>query len=410
MAQRSRTGSWHLAMALAAIAVTAAGAQQSDEPPPKLTAPAILPAATINGPHYTVDPPVKAEGYLYEFTLTSDFGPFTANGRSQLATRIEEIRAIAALQDVSKSEVFLKSAGGAIVNIGKGAASAVTNPTETAKGIGAGVKRFGVNLGRASKRAVTSEGGADTGESGAESAASSVLGVSSAMRRWAQKVGADPYTTNITLREALKSIAEVDAAGSIVTKVVVPVPQVIGAVATVGDLVWSKDPEELRKLNEQRAAGLGVSKNSSDAFFRNGWYTLTLQTRFVAALDAVKTPGAADYLETATAADTESEAHFFVESAEMLRLFHTKHGVERLLPDSRAVVAASKGRAALLAPLDYVRATRASMEVLEEIAARSRKELAATRLELVLTGRATERAKKEAKAIGWSVAESQPAR
>jgi len=73
-------------------------------------------------------------------------------------------------------------------------------------------------LRRASKRAVDKEGGADTGQSGATTAADTVLGVSGAMREWARKVKADPYTTNTVLRDALKSIAKVDTAGSIVTR------------------------------------------------------------------------------------------------------------------------------------------------------------------------------------------------
>ena len=115
-----------------------AGNGQDDEAVPAARAASILAATERSGPHFCVDDRVTVSGYFYEFRLTSDYGPFTAVGRSQLATRIDEIRAIAALQEVSKSEVFLASAGGAVVDIGKGAASAVTDPVATAKGVGAG--------------------------------------------------------------------------------------------------------------------------------------------------------------------------------------------------------------------------------------------------------------------------------
>jgi len=384
----------------------AAGNGQNDEPVPAVRAASILAAPERSGAHFSVDEPVTVSGYFYEFHLTSDYGPFTAVGRSQLATRIDEIRAIAALQDVSKSQVFLASAGGAVVDIGKGAASAVTDPVATAKGIGTGIKRFGVNLGRASKRAVDKEGGADTGQSGATTAADTVLGVSSAMREWARKVKADPYTTNTVLRDALKSIAKVDTAGSIVTKVVVPIPAVVGTTAAVGDLVWSKDPEALRKLNEERVRGLGASEKVASAFFRNGWYTLTLQTRIVAALDAVKKPGCADYLESAAAADNEREALFFVESAEMLQRHHAKAPVDKLLTDSRAIVAAAGSSATLLAPLDVVRSTAAVRTALGEIAARARKELGASTLVLGISGTVSDRARQDATRIGWTVRHS----
>jgi hypothetical protein len=390
--------------------VAAIAAQSADEPPPAFRASFLLPASLLTGQHHQVAETVETETYLHEFTLTSDFGPFTAVGLAQLDTRIDEIRALAALDHVSKTEVFLEAAGGAVVNVGKGAASAVVDPVGTAKGIGAGIKRFGVNLGRASKRAMTTEGGADTGESTAEGAANVVFGVSSAMRRWAQKVGADPYTTNLVLRDALKSIAQVDAAGSIATKIVVPIPAVVGTTATVGDLVWSKDPEELRKLNETRARGFGVPDQAAAAFFRNGWFTLTMQTRLIAALDAVKRPGSADYIVAASAADTEPEAHFFVESAEMLKAFHARRPVDRLLTDSRAIVGLVEGGAVALVPADYFRSTRDSMDTITEIGGRARQELGARRLELQLTGRASARAVQDARNLGWTIAELSPRR
>jgi hypothetical protein len=250
---------------------------------------------------------------------------------------------------------------------------------------------------------VDKEGGADTGESGGTTAAQTVLGVSGAMREWARKVKADPYTTNLVLRNALKSIAEVDAAGSIVTKIAVPIPSVVGTTATVGDLVWSKDPEALRKLNEERVRALGTPEKTASAFFRNGWYTLTLQTRIVAALDAVKRPGCADYLASAAAADNEREALFFVESAEMLQRYHAQVPVDRLLADSRAIVASARDGAVLLAPLDFVRSTGAGRKVLGEIATRARRELGASSLALQITGTLSDRARQDAQAAGWTI-------
>jgi hypothetical protein len=397
-------------MGMAVLPAAIGTAQTEDEPAPVFRASDVLSPSVLSGPHHTVADPVETEGYLHEFSLTSDFGPFTAVGRSQLAVRINEIRALAALDEVSKSEVFLKAAGGAVVNVGKGAASAVVDPVGTAKGFGGGVKRFGVNLGRATKRAVTTDGGAPSGESAPEGAANTVLGVSSAMRRWARKVGADPYTTNLVLRAALRDIARVDAAGSIATKIVVPIPMIVGTAATVGDLVWSMDPEALRKLNEQRVRTLGVAADAAAAFFRNGWFTLTLQTRLVAALDAVGKPGCGDYVVTASAADNEQEVLFFVESAEMLQSLHARSPVDRLLADSRALVAAAGDRTVALLPLDYVHSTRAAMDHLAEIGTRARQELGARRLELQLTGRASDRAKQDAGALGWAITESVPAR
>ena len=148
--------------------------------------------------------------------------------------------------------------------------------------------------------------------------------MNSAMRKWAQKVGVDPYTTNPVLVKALEDIAKVDVSGGIATKVVVPIPMVVSTTASVGDLVWSKDPEELRKLNEQRARDLGVADDVAKKLFTSGHFTLTLQTRLIAALHAVKVQGCSDYVLSAVDSKTERQALFTVESAEMLQKLHAK--------------------------------------------------------------------------------------
>ena len=190
----------------------------------------------------------------------------------------------------------------------------------------------------------------------AESTANNVLGVNNAMRQWAKKVGADPYTTNPVLKSALESVAKVEVAGGIATKVVVPIPMVVSKTADVGDLVWGRDPEELRKLNEGRVKELGTSADGAKAFFRNKAYTLTLETRIIGALHAVRVPGAGAYLETAAEAADEREALFFVESAEMLRDLHKASPVTAVLDDVRALVARLRsGEAVALLPFDWLR-------------------------------------------------------
>ena len=95
---------------------------------------------------------MKTEGYLHVFDITTNWGPLEAEGETMLLMRLHEVGAIAELDKVSKSEVFLKAAGTSVLNVGKGVASVVKDPGATAKGMGEGVKRFGTNLGRKTKR------------------------------------------------------------------------------------------------------------------------------------------------------------------------------------------------------------------------------------------------------------------
>jgi len=378
-------------------------AQPADEPPPRLTASAVLDPAVRQGPHHRVDEDIATEGYFHRFGVTSTFGPFEAIGRSQLAVRLHEIQALAALQDVSKTEVFLAAAGQSVVRIGQSAAAVVTDPVASAKNLGDGIKRFGVNLGRRTQRAVASASDDGAPAPAGGGAAGSILGVTSAARRWAQKVGVDPYTTNPVLRQALTDIAKVDAAGSIATKVVVPVPQLVGMTSTVGGLVWGSDPEEVRKVNEQRLRELSVPKPAVAALSANSWFTLTYQTRLIAALHAVAVAGVADYVQSAAGASSEREALFFVESAEMLQQRHGKRPVTGVLADSRAMVAAGGDAIEILLPLDWIGMTAATQSALQDIGRRAPGELGPGRLVIVTTGRVSTRAQREIASAGWVI-------
>jgi hypothetical protein len=383
----------------------------------------LLPAAMQKGARFQVKEEVSTAGYFFLFGITSDFGNMEAEGLSLLRTRLSEVDALARLDETSKTQVFLSAAGNSVLNVGKGVANVVVDPGGTVKGMGAGIKRFGTNLGRKTKRAaddVTTkdekpEQGADK-SAGAKAAdagedvAMSALGVNKAMRRWAQKLQVDPYTSNKVLRKALADIGKIDSAGGIAAKVVVPVPMVVSATASVGNLVWGKDPEELLKLNEQRVAELGTEKNAAAAFNRNKSFTLGYRTRFIAALYDVKVKGCGGYVDTAEEAASERQVVFFTESAEMLQRFHKTEPIEEMLGDSRAVVARTKdGRAVALVAIDYLSWTDASEKAVKEINARAKAELKATKLELRLSGRASDRAREELKALGWTVLEKQTA-
>jgi hypothetical protein len=381
-----------------------------DEPDPVLTADALVDPAQLTGPHHRIEPAVRTPGPYHVFTVTSTFGTFEAVGRRQLAVRLQEIAALAALDDVNRAGVVARAAGEQLVKVGTGVVSAVSDPVDTAKGIGSGVKRLGVNLARRTKRAyerVTDDDRKkdDDGNAGdaAADAGKRLIGVNAARRKWAQRVNADPYTSNPVLREALETIAGYDVAGRIATGFVVPIPPLVSTTAKVGDLVWGRDPEALRKLNEARARELRATDDGFGAFFRNRHFTLTMQTRLVAALHAVRVPGLGDYLESAAEAEDEREALFFVESAEMLQMRHAETPVSAVLPESRALVARLAGGGAVaLLPLDWVRRSDATTAEFKDLAARARPALGATTLRLEVSGTVTPAAAQALAGVGWT--------
>ena len=93
---------------------TVAHAQAPFETPPVLPATELAPPYLLQGPTFTVDPQVPIVGMLGHFTMRADVGTFEAHGREMLRIRVGEIRAIAQLDQMSKSDVFLQAAANAV--------------------------------------------------------------------------------------------------------------------------------------------------------------------------------------------------------------------------------------------------------------------------------------------------------
>ena len=186
--------------------------------------------------------------------------------------------------------------------------------------------------------------------------------------------------------------------------------------------ITGQDGAYLSKLlleKEYRLVGL-VARRSSDMLWRlkelgvpdapakrlslNSAMTLSYETRLIAALYAVKVPGGDDRVVAAADSRHEREALFHVESAELLQKLHARTPFTALLEDSLATVAVTaNGQAFVLLPVDWLRWTAANDSSLQEIDTRARKELRATSLTIVLTGKASQTTSKELTGRGWKI-------
>src|SRR5262245_23338784 len=117
-------------------------AQSSFETPPVLPASELAPPYLLQGPMFTGDPQVPIVGMLGHFTLRSDVGIFEAHGREMLRIRVGELQAIAQLDRMSKSDVFLQAAANAVARPVESMANLLENPTQAVQGLPGGVERF----------------------------------------------------------------------------------------------------------------------------------------------------------------------------------------------------------------------------------------------------------------------------
>ena len=407
------------------------------ETPPVLDASDIVAADLVKGERYELEAEVTNDGYMNSFVIDSDFGEFDAYGERLLRMRVHEVKALGQLDDLSKSEVFVKAVGEGAIRSLKGFQQIVTNPVQTAKGLPQGAGRFFKRTKHHAKAGYDSakdlvtdddeeedsgDGEAAAGETEKDQSekdqgftteakdatsdyAKKYFGVNSAQRRWAQKLEVDPYTSNTVLQGALADVAKVDAAGRFATRLA-PIPRVPGAkyANTVTSLVWSREPWELVEENSKLLLDAGASQERIQGFFDNVSFSPTMQTAFVGAMLELRGAQRLSLaLEQAQTAESEAEARFFVHGALMLRWFHAKQSPIKALVDGgqRVFIArAEDSRLLIMLPVDRLFWT----EEMAEAAARVSQEVGDDGdREIWLAGGISDRARSGFEELGWGV-------
>ncbi|HEY7412753.1 MAG TPA: hypothetical protein VII13_18570 [Vicinamibacteria bacterium] len=396
------------------LAMAGAGALLSlaAEPAPTLRAADLAPAALLSGPRFKVAEAARSDGYMTAFTVVSDFGTFEAPSREMLEVRVHEVAALEKLEDVSKTDVFAKSLAASTEKKAKAVANVATHPVETVKGVPKGVGRFFKGVGAKTKDAAgdakdavagdeSSSGGGKKAEDEAADAAKDASGMSKARRQWAQKLGVDPYTTNPALSKKLDDIGWAAYAGGFTTSLV-SVPGV-GAATTMNKMAWELPAADVAKHNDQKMVAMGVPEPARKAFLKNPHFTPTLQTETVEAFASLgKASGRGDAIALAARESTsEEDARFFRTSARLLARYHATVEPVASVQARRQVFVGRTGSGKVVFPtaFDYLTWTA---EVEEAVA---QPDLASAKPTLWLSGVASDTARRELAARGWTLKE-----
>jgi hypothetical protein len=413
-----------LCAASTSIACVFAGAAEF-ESPPTLRAADILEPALFAGPHFTVDPIVRNGGYINHFVIHSDYGDFEAHGRTMLGIRLKEVAALARIQDISKTDVFIRAAKDATVGVVtepvKAARGIVHDPIGTVTRLPRGIGLLFSSYAAQGKEAAESVSDAatnigkpkngddvvnDLGDTG-RSAVKSVLSVSSAERRWARQLGTDPYSTNAILRKAIEDIAWFDRIGSLAPGLA-GVPSIPGAshLVRAHEIAW-EDPRDIRAKNKERLLKMGIPAATIEEFIEKSALTPTHQLELLESMDRLAgIAGREALIEQAIDKKSEAEIWFHLDSARLLTTIHTAGpGVAEILVGPKLTLALSTDNRLIAAlGLDHLVWT----EDIERIARQYTELLAAhpgRMAELWLTGTVSKRAREELAAIGWQVRE-----
>jgi len=343
-----------------------------------------LPAKIIRTDYYQINTVVESNGFLNIYTIKSDFGDYKATGNLSLLIVIRELYALNELKNLSKSKVFIEAAAKSATGSIDSMFHIATKPVETVKGIPGGVSRL---FGRTKDTAeVVYEGSKDvagetasyvTGsdnEKGTEGedeknlgetavdttskAADYYFGVSAGQRKWAQKLGVDPYTRNELLQKALREVAKIDRAGNFAVRFA-PIPRIPGSkyVNLANDAIWNLSYKELLEQNIEKLTAIGISEQTIEKFLANEAYSPLMQTYLIEAVIQLENVKDRNILiELATTKETEDFARFYLETVILMTWFDSQ---KEKLSEIRSFgelpyFIDQKIRLILLLPVDYL--------------------------------------------------------
>jgi hypothetical protein len=371
----------------------------------------ILPSDKLSGPHYQIQERVVCYGYMDQFTVNSDYGPFQPSSDYALRKLLKEIQAIAILRQIKGSKVYLdsvKSAAKMPFEFGK---SIITDPVDTISGVPKGVFRLFSNMGTAA----TSE------RNPSEDARwKTLLLLSSYKRDYASELGVDVYSSNPVLQKELNSLGWAGAIGSLSVSAALTPFGGPGFLAVkmarmslqFNNLLKTEPAPRLRQINAEKLANMGVSKDLAEQFLNHDSFTPTHQTVIVGSLATLTAARGQDIFITRTlTAEDEETANYFQNMAETMRGFN-----ESVSPITDITVAfglvfakAKNGSILIPVPVDYAIWSEHSAGIITN-AIKSYKQVTGSqpigKLELWITGTATPLAKQELEKLGVGVVEN----
>ena len=389
------------------------------EQPPVLKAKDLAPNLKLSADRYRVEDRVPTDGLLATFTIESDFGEMKATGPGMLEIRLQEIKALEELEKIKASDAFVEGVKKTASDVGKAAANLVDNPVGTVKGIPSGVGRFFERTGRQLKtgwqkvgdlieKSESETSDISSGEVAAQAgkavgkAAIDVLGYEEQRRNLAKELHVDPYTTNPILKKQLDDIAWASFAGGLGLNTLVG--QIKGGhlvkTATIAtEWVWDKSPGDIKVWIEKTLLGIGVDQDTIDRFLRHPYYTLTMQTELVMALDQLTgVSNRPDVMDLALTAESEQQARFIMSSVGMLSRYHKRYEpLSKLKVQGTTMAFDKKGELIVPGPVDYV----SWIERVANFA--SREDLASKKRSLWLMGLASEKTLENFEKLGWEV-------
>jgi hypothetical protein len=311
-----------LGLAVAHADNPAPSGQPAYELPGPVETATLLPESLRDGPAGRVAPRAEADGWHVTYTLDGPAGREMLTGTQFLANREREIRAVATLRAMNKSEEFgkavLASGGEKLQSV----ADAVKDPVHTLQKLPKGASKFFGRLGNTVKHVAE-------GQVGATDAAESAFGVQRKRAQLCLDLGVSPFTRDPELRTQLDTAARAMAAGATLVNLTGLI--VGGGVGTAISVVNANQafqralvestPAELAARNRASLADMDANPDRISDFLDNPAFNPWQKSAVTTALASVGL-NPEPVLDHAAEAYTDEDAVYFVQLARLLENHH----------------------------------------------------------------------------------------
>jgi len=363
-----------------------------------------------SGPGYRVETPVRSDGFMRIYSLTTPEGTVQLAGDGLLLARLRELAALNALQSLETHQSFLDGLKEAAQRPVDFVENTVTDPVGTAKNTMSGVGRLFGRISSGVKKAVSGEAGSPA------DLAASISGQAKARRELAVELGVDPYTRYGPLSARLDQAASVSTAGNWTVSAVlalVPGGMVVSAVSTaesLRNLIVDSTESELEERTAAVLSQLGAAPEAIAALKANPNYTPAERAVIAYQLNAMAGVDGRGVLVTHAAnVTTRDEAYFQLRRIVMHLAYHEDIGKIALFRrvGGFPVAIRQDGAAALVFPLDLVSwtdTTSTAFTAMHEGLAKVG--IVPPAIDFVVTGEMTPLTAERLSAFGWSLADS----
>ncbi len=409
---RGKLKYFHTAVAaLLSIAVVAIAPAYAQEAPPEVSAESLL-GEDVMGENWTVSPMVQSDGFLRVFDVTTTYGEFQLGGERRMNERLQELRALQILEQMSRTTVFVDALErGAMAPIRFGR-DFVNDPIETTGNFISGVGRTIRGVASGVRSAVTDRDGPPARDPLVER----VIGITSTERELAGQLGVDPHSDYVPLRTGLADVAHVSVAGGFsISAAISAIPGGAGVVASYGSTGanYAYETEGLSsgqiidRVTEKLLA-LGVAEETAKRFTDNAWFSPLDLYAVAVSLENLAAENSEGFVALAADSGSFDVAKFHRHRAELLAsdVVSERLGVlaEFVVVSGVALNRNADGRLVAVLPFDVVSWTYATQEVVIPLGEGIADLGEANAPIFAMTGDLTPNASAQLRQLGWSLA------